>query len=190
MRRYHIVVIILAVLVLVGGTSAYAIWYFGLGPADFYLDNPANDKHRPDVTVRASYNSSEEAVRVYIERGELTASRYDYVEVRSDPGGPLDETSLKSQGKRVETGLWVDSDRQSLRDFPLSVGDSVVVLTTDRIDDDGDGISGVDGVQGADAGDTVAVFVGSRGVDKIRIKIGLWKIEGNTLIRTPVESAS
>lgn len=174
--------LLVAGVVIVGAaTSAYILYYFGVDaeqlppPNDGRATPPELD--RPNVSVSATYNETAETITVRVEQGQMTAAEYDFLELKTYPGGEGSSTVLRRPNGEPLQGPWADTKRASLTEFPITAGDTVVILTTDGEDDDGDGNAGIE------SGDSVELSYGTRAGTGRRATLVYWTVEDNRLQR-------
>lgn len=170
--------------ILVSSVTIGVIYDRGLGPDDvpFDTDGPTPAPlPQPNITVSAAYNESTETVRIQIESGLMTAKAYDILRITDHPGPEygVDDARLKRPGQTElhPSGKWVDTESGGLTSFPVKPGDSVIVVTVDQQDDDGDGIEGIDGE------DSLELTYGHRQGVQRQATLASWNVVNGTLVR-------
>jgi len=177
------VLLALSAAILVSAVTIGVIYEMGLTSQDLPFDDSGPTPAplpQPEMIVSATYNESAETVRIRVESGRMTAEEYDILEI-SQRGHEYDinDTKLKLPGQSEvhPSGKWVDTESRGLTSFPVMAGDSIIVVTVDRTDDDGDGIEGIDG------NDSLALNYGHRRGHKRKAILASWTVDNGTLTR-------
>lgn len=177
------VVLALSAAILVSAVIIGVIYEMGLTSQDLPFDDSGPTPAplpQPEMAVSATYSESAETVRIRVESGRMTAEEYDILEI-SQRGHEYDvnDTKLKLPGQTEvhPSGKWVDTESRGLTSFPVMAGDSIIVVTVDRTDDDGDGIEGIDG------NDSFLLGYGHRRGLKHKAILASWTVDNGTLTR-------
>lgn len=177
------VLLALSGIILVSAVIIGVIYDRGLGPDDVPIDGSGPTPaplHQPNITVSATYNDRAETVRIQIESGRMTAEEYDMLRITSHSGGDVGDARLKRPGQSEihPSGKWVDTESGGLTSFPVKSGDSIIVVTVDQTDNDGDGIDGIDGVN------SLELNYGHRQGVQRQGTLATWTLDNGTLIRS------
>ena len=168
---------VLAVLVAVPTAG----FYLGVTPVDLGRDEQATPPEltEPSVELRATHNPSNETLRIVVTDGRIERTNQEFVEIRSYPGGDyrVRDAELRHGSTVQQGGSWATASGASVQQLPLVEGDSVVVLTVDDTDDDGDGTAGIED------GDAVEVSYGVGDDRQRRATLAYWRIENGTAVR-------
>lgn len=177
------VLLALSGIILVSAVIIGVIYDRGLGPDDVPIDGSGPTPaplHQPNITVSATYNDRAETVRIQIESGRMTAEEYDMLRITSHSGGDVGDARLKRPGQSEihPSGKWVDTESGGLTSFPVKSGDSIIVVTVDQTDNDGDGIDGIDGEN------SLELNYGHRQGVQRQGTLATWTLDNGTLIRS------
>jgi hypothetical protein len=178
MNRHNLLLWSVASAIVIGGLVTGFLFVSGYAPKESAQPN-VQKVSETNVTVEATYFEENESVRLTVTEGSMAASTYDFVWIENPEDGELKDATLRASSGGTIEGLWVDEQAESVTDFPLRSGDSVVVVRVDSVDDD------LDGSVGVESGEYIHVRYGNHGESGAyeHKDLGYWKVENETVVR-------